>query len=170
MVQIVISWIQYNFLKIDHIVIISTENWYRVLNQVLKLIIKPPGWYHLKNNTCIFTKILTVVDIWSTEQYNMLFRNVYGFPALGKFYIYSTKNTCNFDQLSSYVSMSSWKVATKNFWLISLSACNDTVIVLKIWEFPVLVWQTLPFHCYFWAINPSIWNIHSRDSRPWCIL
>ena len=48
--------------KIDGIVVVSTENWYRVLNQVLKLInkliIKPPGRYHLKNNTCIFTKII----------------------------------------------------------------------------------------------------------------
>ena len=33
---------------------VSIENWYKVLNQVLKLIIKLPGQYQLKNNTCIF--------------------------------------------------------------------------------------------------------------------
>ena len=36
----------------------SIENWYKVLNQVLQLIIKLPGQYQLKNNTCIFINTL----------------------------------------------------------------------------------------------------------------
>ena len=37
----------------------------------------------------------------------------------------------------------------EKLWIISLSVHNNTAIVLKIWGFPVLVWQLLPFHCYF---------------------
>ena len=36
----------------------SIGNQYKVLNQVFKLIIKLPGQYQLKNNTCIFIKYI----------------------------------------------------------------------------------------------------------------
>ena len=37
----------------------SIENWYKVLNQVLKFIIKLPGQYQLKKtNACIFINTL----------------------------------------------------------------------------------------------------------------
>ena len=38
--------------------IVSIGNWYKVLNQVPQLIIKLPGQYQLKNNTCIFINTL----------------------------------------------------------------------------------------------------------------
>ena len=41
------------------------------------------------------------------------------------------------------------KSCYEKLWLISLSAHNDTAIVPKIQKFPVLIWQILPFHCYF---------------------
>ena len=91
-----------------------------------------------------------MVDIWSTKQYNILCIICMNFLLWENFfYKYSTRNTCNIYQLSSCVSLFCWKVPIKKFWLISLSVHNDTVIVPKIRGFPVLVWETLPFHCYF---------------------
>ena len=67
--------------------IVSMGNRYKVLNQVLKLVIKLPRQYQLKKNTCIFYKYITMVEISSTEQYNILFRNLHEFPVLKTFFI-----------------------------------------------------------------------------------
>ena len=86
------SWIQYNLLKNRQYVIVSTENWYRVLNQVFKLIIKPPGWYHLKDNTCIFYKYLTMVDIWTPNNTKYCVEIAWISCSREKCYICTTRN------------------------------------------------------------------------------
>ena len=55
--------------------IVSIENWYEVLDQVLKLIIKLPGQYQLKKYMYF---VNTMVELWSTKQYNILCRNLCG--------------------------------------------------------------------------------------------
>ena len=40
----------------------SIENWFKVLNQVLELIIKLPGQYQLKNIHVIFTNMYIMVE------------------------------------------------------------------------------------------------------------
>ena len=65
--------------------IVNIENWYKVLNQVLKLIIKLPGQYQLEEKIhVIFYKYIRMVEIWSTGQYDTLCRNLHEFPAMGK--------------------------------------------------------------------------------------
>ena len=65
--------------------IVSIGNWYRVLNHILELTIKLPGQYQLKKKKIhVFYKYLTMVEIWSTKQYNILCMNLHEFPALGK--------------------------------------------------------------------------------------
>ena len=45
---------------------VSIGNWYKVLNQVLELIIKLPGQYQLKIKYLYFYEIHRMVEIWST--------------------------------------------------------------------------------------------------------
>ena len=70
----------------------SIGNWYKVLNQVLELIIKLPGQYQLKI-IHVFYKINEMVEKWSTRQYDTLCRNLHVFPAMErKFYVQHEKS------------------------------------------------------------------------------
>ena len=64
---------------------------YKVLNQLLKLIIKLPGQYQLKTKYMYFYDIHGMVDIWSTIQYDTLCRGLHGFPAMEKSFMYSMR-------------------------------------------------------------------------------
>ena len=94
-----------------------------------------------------------MVEIWSTEQYNILYRKLHEFPALGKKIICTAQEILVIWLVVILCVSVLLKRCYEILWLISLSACNDTVIVPKIRQFPVLIWQTLPFHCYSGQLN-----------------
>ena len=65
--------------------IVSIRNWYKVLNQVLELIIKLPGQYQLQKNTCI-----SKLKWWKCGPPNNIIYcawNLHEFPAAGKKFI-----------------------------------------------------------------------------------
>ena len=135
--------------------IVSIANWYKVLNQVLELTTTHPGIYYWKKYMYCY-KYFTMVEIWSTKQYNTLYRNLHEFPALGKKFICTAQEILVVYNSCHPMSFCIAKRLLQKFLLISLSVHNDTVVVPKICKFPVLVWQILPFHCYFWVNNLSI--------------
>ena len=47
-----------------------------------------------------------------------------------------------------------------------LYSIHFTVQSQKFGIFPVLTWQTLPFQCYIWEINPNIWDFPDESSGP----
>ena len=85
--------------------IINIGNWYKVLNQVLKIIIKLSGQYQLKNNTCIFINTLKWWKCGSPNNVISCAGICMSFLLWEKCSMYSTKSSCKLSQLSFAVSL-----------------------------------------------------------------
>ena len=128
---------------------VSIGNQYKAINQIFELVFKLFGQYQLKENTNFLYKCIKWWKMCSTVQSDLLCRNCLDFLLWVIFGFCSEivlVGCCNFLHCISILLKMTMKKKVINF---SLSACNSTVIVPKIRECPVLVWQFLPFHCYF---------------------
>ena len=141
---------------------VSPGNQCQTINQVLKL--NPTGKEYM---------YLIYMWVWWWEcgpSYNMIYCMKISLISCYGWYLRSTVNsTCRCSRFSSLYFYTAENGHEKVLINYSLSARNSTVIVPKIWKFPVLVWQFLPFHCYFWWFSwvfglflPNLVNI-------WCI-